>query len=67
MSGDVVRRHDRSLLCTVPEAAALLGVGRTSIYELMKSGDLRSVKIGARRLVLRASIESFVADLLEAS
>ncbi len=62
-----MKRHDRSLLCTIREAAKLLGVGRTSVYELMNSGHLQSVKIGARRLIPRSSIEAFVTELLEAS
>jgi excisionase family DNA binding protein len=42
-------------LVTVDEAAHLLGLGRTSIYELMASGDLPFVKIGrARRIPSRA-------------
>ena len=61
------QRHDRSLLCTVAEAADLLAIGRTCVYQLMKSGQLRSVKIGARRLVPRSAIEEFVHELLEAS
>ncbi len=61
------RRLDRSLLCTIPDAALLLGIGRTSVYELMNDGNLQSVKIGARRLIPRTSIEAFVAELLDAS
>lgn len=61
------RRRDRSLLCTVDEAAALLSVGRTSVYQLMSSGRLRSVKVGSRRLVPRSALEAFVDELLEAS
>ena len=61
------RRRDRSLLCTIDEAADLLSIGRTSVYQLMNSGQLRSVKVGARRLVPRAELEAFVNELLETS
>ncbi len=61
------RRRDRSLLCTVDEAAELLSIGRTSTYQLMRSGQLRSVKVGARRLIPWAALEEFVTELLEAS
>ena len=48
---------------SVEEAAMLLGIGRTVAYRLVQSGDLRSVKIGRRRLVVRISIEEYVARL----
>jgi excisionase family DNA binding protein len=33
------------------EAGRLAGIGRTTIYRAISSGDLKSLKIGARRLV----------------
>jgi excisionase family DNA binding protein len=33
------------------EAGRLAGIGRTTIYYAISSGDLKSLKIGARRLV----------------
>ena len=48
---------------SVEEAAMLLGIGRTVAYRLVQSGDLRSVKIGRRRLVVRISIEEYVTRL----
>lgn len=33
------------------EAARLCGIGRTTLYAALSSGDLRSVKIGTRRLI----------------
>jgi excisionase family DNA binding protein len=33
------------------EASRLAGIGRTTIYHAISSGDLKSLKIGARRLV----------------
>lgn len=46
------------LLVTVPEAARLLGVGRTTIYGLLGTGRLVGTSIGRRRLVTMASIEA---------
>ncbi len=54
------------LLLTVTEAAALLGLGRTTLYELILRGDLMAVKIGRARRVPVASIQRFVASLSEA-
>ncbi|MEM7057735.1 MAG: helix-turn-helix domain-containing protein [Pseudomonadota bacterium] len=33
------------------EAARLSGIGRTTLYAALSSGDLRSIKIGTRRLI----------------
>ena len=41
-------------------AAQRLGIGKTKIFELMKSGDLRSVKVGRARLVPERAILEFV-------
>lgn len=40
------------LAVSVEEAADVSGLGRTSIYEAMGSGALRSLKVGKRRLIL---------------
>ena len=54
------------LLLTVERAAIMLGLGRTTTYELVMRGLLQSVKIGRRRLVLRDGIQRYVDDLLRA-
>ncbi|MGB5756661.1 MAG: helix-turn-helix domain-containing protein [Acidimicrobiales bacterium] len=53
------------LAYSVNETAELLSVGRDSIYELLHTKRLRSLKVGSRRLITRADIESFL--LAEAS
>jgi excisionase family DNA binding protein len=45
------------LLLTPEHAAAKLDVGRTTVYALMASGELRSVKIGRSRRVPAAALE----------
>jgi excisionase family DNA binding protein len=47
----------KPLAVTVSRACALVGVGRTKMYELIASGRVRSVKIDARRLVDYESLE----------
>jgi excisionase family DNA binding protein len=43
---------DVGILAVSPaEAGRLTGIGRTTIYNAISSGDLKSLKIGARRLV----------------
>jgi excisionase family DNA binding protein len=51
------------LLVTSEEAAQALRVGRSKIYELMRSGELRSVKIGGSRRVSVTALAEYVARL----
>ncbi len=44
---------------SVDDAAAMLGVGRVCLYELLNSGQIASLKIGSRRLVPVAELEAF--------
>ena len=59
--------HDESadgpLLLTAEEAAQLLRVGRTTIYALMKAGDLRPVHIGRSCRLARTELERYVNRL----
>ena len=41
----------QQLSYTVNQAAAQLGIGRTSIYELIKTGDLTPIKLRQRTLL----------------
>jgi excisionase family DNA binding protein len=40
-----------------------LGVKRSTLFDLLKSGQLRSVKLGQRRLIPESAIVDFIADL----
>lgn len=51
------------LLLTPVEAASMLGIGRTKLYELLKSELLASVLIDTSRRIPRAAVEEFIADL----
>lgn len=37
------------------------GLGRTTVYALLKNGTLRSIKIGRRRLITAESGEALIA------
>ncbi len=52
-----------AMLFAITEVADILGIGRTNVYALLKSGKLRSVKIGGRRLIPRTALEQFVTEL----
>lgn len=44
---------------SVSEAAALVGVSRASLYPFLMSGELGSLKIGTRRLVLVSALREW--------
>ncbi|BFU43397.1 helix-turn-helix domain-containing protein [Krasilnikovia sp. MM14-A1004] len=50
-------------LYRIPEAMRLLSLSRSVIYELVRSGRLRSVKEGRTRLIPRSAIVEYVALL----
>ena len=55
--------HTESIVLTVEEAAHRLGVGRTLMYALVKSGDIESIAIGRLRRVPCEAIDEFVERL----
>ncbi|WP_373492492.1 helix-turn-helix domain-containing protein [Parasphingorhabdus sp.] len=55
-----VSSMDTQFLCSVPDAAKMLGIGRTKIYEMLTKGELVSMQIGTRRLVRIDSIKTLI-------
>ena len=49
------------LAISVSEACKLLGLSRFSINQLLRSGVIKSRKVGRRVLVLTQSLQEFVA------
>ena len=48
------------IAASVAEAAEALGLGRTSVYTLIRDGRLETVKLGRRTLVKVASIRRLI-------
>ncbi len=51
------------VLYTPTEAAFALGIGRSKLYELIGSGQLESVRIGACRRIPAQALGEFLAQL----
>lgn len=49
------------------ETQTRLRIGRTKYHELIELGELESVKIGSRRMVLRSSTDAFIERLRTAA
>ncbi|WP_328646720.1 helix-turn-helix domain-containing protein [Amycolatopsis sp. NBC_00348] len=67
MSTETASTEHEPLLVRVEEAARLLCIGRTRVYDLINSGELKSVKIFGARRVPRTSIDSYVTALMQES
>jgi excisionase family DNA binding protein len=55
MNGNSVRG-----LYTVVEAAQLVGVGRSTMYELVSRGEVASIRVGRKVLIRRSTLEALL-------
>ena len=53
----------RRLLFSVEEAAELLGIGRTFMFQLVATGEIDSLKIGKKRKIPRDAIDGYIRRL----
>ena len=60
---DTDRTMAPRLMLTAEQAAEALGIGRTAVFALIKSGDLESVRIGRLRRIPAGSIEAYAQRL----
>jgi excisionase family DNA binding protein len=52
-------------LLSVTDAARVLGIGRSKAYELIKRGDIPSVRIDGSRRVRVRDLEAYIAALTD--
>ncbi len=52
------------VLLTIPSAAERLSLGRSKLYELLTSGEIRAVRIGRAVRVPTSEIDDYAARLL---
>jgi excisionase family DNA binding protein len=50
----------QALTCSVQEAIALCGLSEATIYRMIRRGELRTTKLGRRRLINAASLRELV-------
>jgi excisionase family DNA binding protein len=58
---------EKPLAVPVKRACKLMGVGNTTMWGLIKTGRVKTVRIGRRRLIVYASLESLLAFEAEAA
>ena len=52
-------------LLTVPEVMSSLRLSRAKVYDLIRAGDLATVKIGRCRRILPCAVSDYIARLIE--
>jgi len=53
------------LLLKPEEAAEVLGIGRSKLYELLAAGEIESVRIGSSRRVPMKGLHAYVERLVD--
>lgn len=52
--------HAERLTRRPEEVGALLGIGRNGVYELIRKGELRSIRVGRKIIIPLAAIDEFL-------
>jgi excisionase family DNA binding protein len=52
------------LAYSIDEAFPALSIGRTQLFDLLRRGEIASVKVGRRRLIPVASLDAYLARLV---
>lgn len=50
-------------LNNIEQVQTRLGVGRSTVFKLLESNKLKSVRVGRRRMVTEQSLRDFIAQL----
>jgi excisionase family DNA binding protein len=59
-------RGTEKLLLSVPEAAEMLGISRSHLYQLIQLGKLPVVRLGASVRIPRVWLERYIEDSVQA-
>ena len=58
---NITLQPDERRVFSVVEAAAILGISRSKLYEFIAAGEIRSIRIGRLRKIPVAAIDEFLA------
>ena len=53
---------DIAMIYRPAELMRVLGLGRNTVYALLRSGRIRSIKIGSRYLITQEALHEFLTD-----
>lgn len=57
-----MKENSHSLAYRIHDVRDILGISRSSIYNLIRHGRLKAVKIAGRTLILRSEIERLLNE-----
>jgi excisionase family DNA binding protein len=57
---ELINQAAQTLAVSPNEAARLCSIGRTTLYAALSSGELKSVKIGTRRLITLEALRDWL-------
>jgi excisionase family DNA binding protein len=60
----VITGSEARVLVSVEDAAAILSLGRTVVYQLVRRNEIRSVKVGRSRRIVASSLHEYVSRLV---
>lgn len=55
-----MEHEHKSLTCSIEDLMVILNIGRNSAYELVRSGKIRSVKIGRIYRILKTAVKEYL-------
>ncbi len=59
---NITLQEDERRVFSVPEAAAVLGISRSKLYEFIAAGEIRTIHIGRLCKIPVGAIDDFVAS-----
>lgn len=57
-----MQEKNEPIALRINDVCRALGISRTSVYKIIAEGQLKTVRIAGRTLVLRTEIERLVSD-----
>ena len=55
-------RNHLPIANTIQDSCSRLGIGRTLLYDLIKQGRLRPIKLGSRTLIPESELQRLISD-----
>ena len=63
MSKEIFAEYDEIL--SIEDVMEILHIGKNSVYSLLKSNEIRNIRVGKRYIVPKKSVINFIAAITE--